>query len=81
MMCLLQQDEGHAMAWAHSHWPFNAEGWVQIQASPCVICGGQSGNGTVLQFSLVSDNSPMLNTHLYTYQQCYTISAVHSIIK
>ena len=34
------------MAQVVSHQPLAAEFWVRSQASPCKICGGQSGNGT-----------------------------------
>ena len=34
------------MAQVVGHWSVNAKVWVQSQASPYAICGGQSGNET-----------------------------------
>ena len=57
------------MAQADSCWPLPAETQVQSQASPCGICGEQSGNETgfgflwVLLFSHVSILLPMLYIH------------------
>jgi hypothetical protein len=37
---------GRAMVQAVSRRPLTAEAWVRYRASPCGICGGQSGTGT-----------------------------------
>jgi hypothetical protein len=39
---------GRAMAEAVSRRPVTAEAWLRSRVSPCAICGGQSGTGTVL---------------------------------
>jgi len=38
--------KGHATTQADSHWFVTAGAWVESQASPCGICGGQSDTGT-----------------------------------
>jgi len=38
---------GHAIGEAISHWPITMKTLVQFQASPCGICGGKSGIGSV----------------------------------
>jgi len=39
--------KGPTMSEGVSHRPLIKEAWVQSQVSPCQICGGQSGTGTV----------------------------------
>jgi len=67
--CFLQQDEGHAMFQAGSHWPCNAKDWFQTHASQHVICDGQSDTGT--GFTLSTSVFPC---------QCQSTNAKHSFI-
>jgi hypothetical protein len=46
----IQSRRVHAMAQADRCWPLTAETQVQSQASPCGICGEQSGTGTSFAF-------------------------------
>jgi hypothetical protein len=41
--CFLSSYRGCAMVFVFNHLPTKAKTWVQSQASPCYICGGQSG--------------------------------------
>jgi hypothetical protein len=56
---------GRAMAQAVSRRPPTAEARVRSRVSPCGICGGQSGNGTVFpgipRFSPVKFIPPILH--------------------
>jgi hypothetical protein len=59
---------GCATAQAVGCWRLTAEALVHVQVNPCVICGGQSGNG--IGFSLsslvfpVNIIPPGLHTHI-----------------
>ena len=74
----IQSRRVQAMAQADSCWPLSAETQVQSQASPCGICGEQSGIGPgfgffwVLLFSHVSILQPML----YTYS---SVTKLHNL--
>jgi len=59
-----------------SHQPLTAEDQVWSWVSPCGICHGQRGTGTVflswvLQFSFVRTIPSMLHTHLFIYYRCH----------
>ena len=60
-----------AVAQAISRRPLPAEAWVQFQASPCGICGGQSGIGTGFLSSVSgfprSISPPMRHTQSVIY--------------
>jgi hypothetical protein len=60
---------GRAMAQAVSRRPLTAEARVRSRASPCGICGGQSGTGQVfprvLRFSPVNFIPPVLNYTIF----------------
>jgi hypothetical protein len=60
-----------AMDQAFSSQPVTAEGWVQSQASPGGICGGQSCTMTV--FSSSSFILAVLSTHTFIYHRSYVI--------
>ena len=65
---------GHTVALTVSHRPLNSEAQVQTQASPCGICGEQSGTGTSFFFEYFSFPLSVL-FHQY---QCYII--IHSSV-
>jgi hypothetical protein len=60
----------HAMAQVVSRRLLTAESWVYAQVSPCMICGGHSGTGTVLSslvFPCQYHSTVSLHTHIYIY--------------
>ena len=61
------------MAEAISRGPFTAEAWVRLRSSARVLCGGQSGIGTVFSSRVTifsyqkgSTNAPQLSSNIDT---------------
>jgi hypothetical protein len=75
---------GRAMAQPVSRQLTTVEAQVQSKASPCGICGGQSGTGTGFSPSTLVflDHGPSTNAlSSFIYHHYYVISAVDGVIK
>ena len=67
-----------------NHRPYTTEAWVKLQASPCDICGGQSGTGMVSSLStlgLLSQCYSTNDSYSSIYNRHYLISEVEIFVK
>jgi hypothetical protein len=71
VLCARWTEKGRAVARKVSRWPLTAKARVRSQASPCGICGGQSGAGTRI----------FLRVQCFVFVRCrHFVSAPYSLI-